>query len=198
MAALTLPASPGPARQSVRLVSSSNKLSSAFGGGDIREARLGARYAAAFTLPPMTYAEAMAWTDLEAEVDTVRMRIRQPDFVNTSGAGTPLVDGAGQAGNSITLKGLGAGYTVKKGQFLSVTTGGRLYLYRSKSEVTASGAGGVSVSLRTVLRWPHANNDPVELVTPSIEGFVSAGEDMFAIDEDAFMAGVRFEVMEAA
>lgn len=198
MAALTLPTSPGPVRQVPRLVSARNEFNPAFGGGMAREARLGARYAIDFALPPMKYAEAMEWTDLEAEIDTVRMRIRQPGFVNTSGAGTPLVDGAGQAGNSITLKGLGAGYTIKKGQFLSITTAGQLYLYRSKSEVTANGSGAVSVSLRTVLRWPHADEDPVELVTPSIEGFVNAGDDIFAVDEDKFMAGIRFEVMEAA
>jgi len=149
-----------------------NDLSPSFSGADQQIRRKGSRYALGFTMPSMDYVAAMPWTtDLAAEGDTVVMEVHQPGL-NIGNPGAPLVRGGGQAGSSIIVDGLTAGYVVRKGQFLSIISSAQWYLYRAAATATADGAGLVTVTLQTMLRRPPNDNDPVHLATPFIEGFV--------------------------
>lgn len=192
MAILTLPTVPAPANMGIALISAKNVLAPAFGDGEQELLRKGSRYALTFQMPPMRYVTSMDWDDLMAEGDTVVMKVHQPGF-DTGAPGVPRVNGAGQAGSALVIDGLTNGYVIRKGQFLSVITQGRRFLYRAKASVTVSG-GSATVPLRTMLRFPPADNDVVEIAQPMIEGFVrDLGEWSVGVDR---LVGLQFTVRE--
>ena len=196
MAVLTLPSSPQPRSVTPRLITARNELTPAFGGTVQRLNRKGSRYALAVELPPMKYVDALAWDDLMAEVDTVLMTVPQPGLVIGS-PGTPLVNGAGQSGSSLTLDGLTGGYVIRKGQWLSVVISGRRFLHRAASAATASGGGTVTVALRTMLRSPPPDNAVVEIAAPMIEGFARMADDALAVGIE-HLVSLSFTIEERA
>jgi hypothetical protein len=192
---LTLPTSPQPAQFALELVTARNDLSPAFGGPVQRLNRKGSRWRATVSLPAMTYADALAWTDLRAEDDTVVLNVPQPGL-STGTPGAPLVKGAGQLGASLLIDGLTVGYVIRKGQFLSVVTGSQRYLYQATAQVTASGAGEATVAIRPMLRVSPADNAVVEIAAPKIEGFVQTPPS-FAVNP-AFHVVLGFDIEERA
>lgn len=192
MAVLVLPADPAPANMGIALITAKNVLAPAFGDGEQELLRKGGRYALTFQMPPMRYVTSMEWDDLMAEGDTVVMKVHQPGF-DTGAPGTPRVNGAGQSGSALVIDGLTNGYVIRRGQFLSVVTQGRRFLYRAKANVTVAG-GTATVPLRTMLRFPPADNDVVEIAQPMIEGFVrDLGEWSVGVDR---LVGLQFTVRE--
>lgn len=193
MTATNLPLVPAPASMSLGLVDASNILSPAFGGDDQELLRKGTRNALTYQMPPMRYETAMGWSALRKKGALVRMRVYQPGF-DTGAPGAPKVDGAGQAGSSLVVKGLTPHYVVRQFQFLNVITSDQWFLYQSASEVVADSAGEVTIALMEMLRRPHADNDLIELADPLIEGFVrDLGE--WAVGTDR-LVGLQFTVRE--
>jgi hypothetical protein len=176
----------------VALISTKNTLVPATGGDEQEIRRKGSKYALTYSMPVMTYSTSMAWDDLMAEGDTAVMRVFQPGF-DTGTPGTPLVNGAGQIGSAIVVDGLTPGYVIRKGQFLSIVTGGQRFLYRARADVTATG-GSATILLRTLLRRPPADNAVVEIAQPMIEGFVrDLGEWSVGIER---LVGLKFTIRE--
>ena len=189
---LILPTSPAPASMTVALISTKNTLTPATGGDEQEIRRKGSKYALTFSLPVITYSHSMDWSDLHAEGETVVMRVFQPGF-DTGAPGAPLVKGAGQIGSALIVDGLTPGYVIRKGQFLSVLTGGQRFLYRARADVTASGGEAV-IQLGTLLRRPPADNAAVELAQPMIEGFVrDLGEWTVGVDR---LVSLQFTIRE--
>ena len=180
-----------------RLISSAVDLRPAFGGGVQRLTRLGSRWAMTFQLTLMTYEDSLNWSDLEVEGDTVSLRIPQPG-VDTGSPGTPVVDGAGQSGSTLNLRGLTPGYVMGK-RWLSVSTGGLLYAYRATASATADGSGDIAIPVRQMIRAAHADGDAVEIANPLIEGFVrDLPANAFDINVAGHVAGLRFTIEERA
>lgn len=193
MSVLTLPTDPSPSNMAIGIVSAGNTLTPAFGGDEQDIKRKGTRYALTFQMPPMTYLTSMGWDDLMAEGDTVLMKVFQPGF-DTGSPGTPLVKGAGQAGTSLLIDGLTPGHVLSKGQFVSIVTSSQRFLYRLAASVTANGSGEATLTLRTMLRRPPADNDVVEIAQPMIEGFVrDLGTWAVGVDR---LVGLQFTVRE--
>ena len=189
---LILPTEPAPASMTVALISTKNTLTPATGGDEQEIRRKGSKYALTFSMPVITYSQSMPWSDLHAEGETVVMRVFQPGF-DTGAPGAPLVKGAGQIGSALIVDGLTPGYVIRKGQFLSVLTGGQRFLYRARADVTASG-GEATIQLGTLLRRPPADNAVVELAQPMIEGFVrDLGEWTVGVDR---LVSLQFTVRE--
>lgn len=191
--ALTLPVTPSPREASVRLITARNELTPSFAGSTQRLNRKGSKYAMAVTMPPMTYADAMAWVDLDTETDVVILPVPQPGF-DTGPVGTPLVNGGSQSGSSLIIDGLTPNYIIRKGQYFNVVTSSRNYLYRAAASVTANSSGEATISLMTMLRTPPANNDVIKLGTPVIEGFVTS-DDLWTVDI-AHLVGLSFTITE--
>lgn len=171
MPVLTLPSTPAPAGMGIELLTNKNVLVSALGGDEQERQRKGSRYALTFTMPPMRYVDSMAWDDLMAEGATVLMKVHQPGF-EAGSPGAPRVNGAGQGGVFLAVDGLTPAYVIRKGQFLNVVSAGQHFLYRSAADATANGSGQATLTLRTMLRHPPADDDVVNLAVPMIEGFV--------------------------
>lgn len=183
---LTLPTTPAPRAISPRLISSRNELSPAFGGDKLRLNRKGSRWALDYELPPQTYMAAQAWADLDAEVDTVVMPVTQYGL-NTGSPGSPIVDGASQAGSTLNVKGMTVAYAFAKNQWISVITASRRYLYRVTAATVVDGLGKAALPIRPQLRTPPANLDVVEVATPKIEGYASVGDGAWSYGTDGFV-----------
>lgn len=168
--ALALPDCPWPATMTPRLITGRADLRTAWGGLGPRLNRGASRYAVDIALPVLTYQDAQEWSAIDDEDATVTLLVRQPGL-DTGAPGLPKVKGAAQSGSSLLIDGLSAHYVIRKRQFLSITTGGRLYLYRAKAEVVADASGEATVTLETMLRVSPADNDVIELANPRIEGY---------------------------
>lgn len=194
MAALILPSYPGPSIMTPRPISARGEMRPASSGPVTRVLRPGTRWAWDCEMPPMTYPESLVWDDLLSEHDTVVMDILQPDLV----IGTPgatLVNGAGSAGMSLPLKAAIPGYSLVKGQWLSVQVDGQWYAYKTRAVVTAAPNGTLLVPLRTMLRRSPLNNAVVEIAEPKAEGYATVDPDSLKIGDDR-MVRLRFTIEE--
>jgi len=197
MAAVTLPTTPGFVAMTPRLITSRTENQPAFGTPDQRYSRMGSRFAFDFEVEPMTTEEAMDWAGIETESETCVVTIPQIEF-DTGAPGSPLVDGAGQSGTTLNLKSLTPQYVIRAGQWLNITTSGVIYLYRAAAEVVADATGVAAVTLTTMLRKPHLNNDVVNLTDPKVEGFVTLSENAWAIKGEDRLIRLTFTIKEQA
>lgn len=111
---------------------------------------------------------------LRAAGETVRLTLPQPRD-DGSPPGEPVVDGAGQAGSNLALAGFAPAFVIRKGDPLTLVTGGQGYLYIATAETMAAADGRAVVPIWPMLRAPPAAGDPVEVVEPWIEGFIDEG-----------------------
>lgn len=198
MTAVTLPTIPGAIAMTPRLITSRSESQPAFGTPDQRFSRMGSRYAFDVKLEPMTTEEAMDWVGLETEAETCIWTIPQVEFDTKAPGNEAKVDGAGQTGTTLNIKGVTPGYLIRKGQWLNVTTSGVIYLYRAAAEAIADSSGDAAVALCTMLRKPHGDNDVVELAEPKVEGFVTVPEDAWAIAGEDRLIRLSFTIKERA
>lgn len=193
----TLPTTPGAIEFTPRLITSRTENSPAFGSSDQRFARMGSRYAFDVKLEPQDSTAAMDWIDIETESETCVWPVPLLDL-DPGTVGAPRIDGAGQTGSTLNLKGLTPNLWIRKGQWLSVITSDRRYLYRARATIIADAAGEASLPLCTLLRVPHADEDVVELAEPKIEGFVTLPEDAWRIQGEDRLIWLSFTIKERA
>jgi hypothetical protein len=95
-----------------------------------------------------------------------------PQDLKPGDAGSPVVDGGGQQGQALNLRGFRAGYQVLEGQFFSLIVGGRRYLHCAMADVTATGGGDMLLPFRPMLRVIPGDGAVCEFAQPMIEGFL--------------------------
>ena len=197
MSLTALPISPGPVALAWELIDFGSTQAGALGGAAQRINRLGGRWRATITLPPMSPALAREWAaTLARGLRTgVSWRIRQVS-TPTGAPGAVLVNGGSQAGNALIVDGGTAGYVVKVGQWASILTGGQRYLYQLAATTTLSGTGTGTLQIEPALRVQPADNDPVELGAPVIEGLLVAPPG-WSIDANRLVNGLTFTIEES-
>lgn len=194
---LLFPSPPSPRALTWRMVSRRRDLEPTFGGPTSRIRRLGSRWSVDVEMPPMSYADAMAWVAMlaSAEADTVQMSIPQPDF-DPGAAGAVLVNGAGQLGSSLALDGFTPEYVAKAGQWFNlVGATGQKYLYQVAADTVASGGAAAALPISPMIRRSPADNSAADFVTPVIEGFISGREASWTVDV-ARTVGLTFSITE--
>lgn len=200
MAGIALPTFPSPNGMQVMLRDFGGTLTPFLGGPEQRIVRAGTRFGARVSVPPMRtddLGRVYVARLLQGRMDSVSMRWPLLDFV-VGNPGNPLIATAVASGNSISLKGLTAGYTVKEGQYFSIVSGGRRYLHMATANSIASGTGTATVSIFPLLRKALLVNDVVEMEQPIIEGFISPGDELsWEIASNRFM-NISFTIMESA
>lgn len=144
---------------------------SALGTNSQRFVRAAQRWIATVQLSNLTPAQARLWSDLVRTDVTHRLAVVQTGL-DTGAPGSPLVAGAGQAGSILNIDGVAEGYTVRKGQFVSIVTNALRYLYQVTADVTADESGAVALPVFPLLRVTPNDNDVVEIAQPYIEGLV--------------------------
>ena len=142
------------------------------GASSIRVNRAGNRYRIGFSYPPMQADKARTFTGRLTRAKREGVRILLPLIVPQGAPGTTVVDGAGQSGTSLAVRGFHEGYPAKEGFWLTIVDAdGVGYLHQLTETVRADG-GAVTLTIEPPLRAPFADGDRVELAVPFIEGFV--------------------------
>lgn len=167
-----------------RLISTRSENNPELGTSDQRFPRMGSRYALDVKLQPLSYEAAQEFADLDDETGEVAYPIPQIGFDTGAPGSAITVDGSGQSGSVLSLKGLTPQYLFRKNQWISVVTGGRRYCYRVRTATVASAGGTAALPLRTMLRKPHINGDAVEVARPLMEGYVTIPDDAWRMDGD--------------
>lgn len=193
--AVLLPATPGPASQTWRLLSWRNDIEPPLGGAASRVDRLGARWEVDVVMPPMSLTSAMVWVArlVKGAADTVVMPIVQPGF-STGSPGTPRVNGSGQTGKGLNVDGMTNGYTLVEGQLFSVLTNGQRYVYQASADRTVA-SNAIAAAVEPMIRRSPVDNAVVEIAAPMIEGLLQGRETTWSIDE-ARTVGLAFTIRE--
>lgn len=186
-----------PSAIAMHIVSSRNELRSALGANAQRIRRKGSHYLAKVQLPPLSYADSMAWLDLRTEGDECLLLLPFDEiFPPDAGAGAVRVNGSGQAGSSLVVDGFTVGAPLKKGRYFNHVDGaGRRRLYCCDSLQIAAGGGAMTIPLETMLTYPPADNDVIDVYGAGIQGFVTFSEDLWNVDVSQDV-GLQFTIEE--
>jgi hypothetical protein len=178
MAVIELPSNPAPNGVVPRLIDYGFTMRSPTGGSSLRLDRAGSRFAVEVSYPPMKADKARVFVSRLLEAKSQGLRIEFPLLgVSQGNPGTPVVDGAGQAGKTLSVRGLTPGYVVKEGYWLSIVDAdGQHYLHNATAVVTADAGGLASLSITPALRVPFADGAVIHLAKPMIEGLVDGNE----------------------
>jgi hypothetical protein len=171
---IELPASPVPNGMEPQL------LGQGFiqrGAASLHVDRPGSRYAVTFGYPPMEPDIARRFIARLLRAKRQGLRVKLPLLVPQPVSGTPIVDGVGQAGSRLRIRGLSGGFVIREGTWFSVRdAAGNSYLHNVTADVSANGSGVANVEIEPPLRAPLANSAPVEMRAPVIEGFIDGDE----------------------
>lgn len=195
--AILLPAEPVPQRWTPRALDWGGELVPPLGGETQRLNRLGDRFAIEVTLTPTQDAAlALAYVSRLRRARREGARLPFPQLNLAVGSpGDVRVDGAGQAGSWLAVRGATAGYAFREGQFFSLVSDGRRHLHSVAAAATASAAGLALLAIEPMLRVSPSDGDVVEVAAPMIEGFVGGNEQGWTVDI-AGTVGLSFTLTE--
>lgn len=173
---IDLPTTPGPASLSWHYVDFGGRMTPPLGGEVQRVNRLGNRLSLMVDLPPMPPAAAKVWISslMRGVSEGVRYRIRQRG-VEIGAPGAPVVDGDGQGGAALTIRGGTPRYAFREGQFVSLLSEGRRYVHMVTAPALLDAAGGGTIPIVPMLRVEPADGDVLEVAAPIIEGLPDDG-----------------------
>lgn len=106
--------------------------------------------------------------------------------------GTPLVNGASQAGNTLVTDGWSAAATFLKGDYF--TLGNNLHMLTEN--VTATGGGAATLTFEPTLRISPANNAALDISTPKAAFRLTSDESFWDENPGPFW-GMTFDAVEA-
>ncbi len=182
--AISLPDPSWLATAKLRYIDFAVDQAPAMGGPGQRISRLGSRYGFDITLPRLDTDSARAWNAArkKARVLGSTLIMSLPKRPPPGALGSPLVNGASQAGANLICKSFTAGATIKADQPFSVVVGGISYLYYTTDQVTADGAGAATLPIAPILRASPANNAALQFAAPQIEGFIPGTTEEWDLD----------------
>lgn len=144
--------------------------------------RKGNRFRALVHWAPMTPDLARVFVSRLLAAKSEGVRIEYPlQGVSQGAPGTPVVDGSGQQGTTLALRGMTPGYAFREGFWLSVvddTDGGDFaaYLHNCRSNAFVAPDGTVSIEIFPPLRVPFGDGATVLVAKPILEGLVTGDE----------------------
>lgn len=175
---IQLPSRPGVQADKPRMIDFGGALTPALGGPVQTIMRLGTRHALEVTLPKMrTEPTGRIWSSKlrQAKLFGAIMVFPQ-DGLTVGLAGAPVVDGAGQAGMTLALRGFRPSYAVREGQAFSLINDGERYLHFAAAPAVADSAGEMVLSIFPMLRVIPDDGAVCEFASPKIQGSLSGNE----------------------
>ncbi|WP_288413858.1 hypothetical protein [uncultured Novosphingobium sp.] len=197
---VTLPDDPSPNAVTPTLLDYGMTLRPATGGPVLKVGRPGSRFRVEATFPPMKPQVARRFVSRLLEAKRVgSLLIEYPLLgVNQGTPGAPVVDGAGQGGTTLAVRGCTPNYRVEEGFWLSIVdASGQRYLHNARTTTVAGADGRVSFGIEPPLRHPFADGAAIELARPVVEGFIDGGEWSWSIDVARF-TGLSVTIEESA
>lgn len=110
------------------------------------------------------------------------LRVPYPLPESQGAVGSPVVDGAGQAGLTLMVRGLTPRVAIREGFWLSIeAASGQHFLHNVAGEVLAGADGRAALTLSEMLRAPFLDGARVHLARPMVEGVVDGGEQAWSL-----------------
>ena len=196
---IELPADPAPNGVSPSLLDYGMVLKPSTGAAASRLDRKGSRFRLDVSFPPMKADAARVFISRLLRAKSEGLRIPFPLLDVPQGSpGSPVVDGAGQTGKSLDVRGLTPGYAVKEGFWLSIEdASGQHYLHNVAAAVRAASDGTATLTITPELRTPFADGATINLAVPMVEGFVDGNAWQWAVPVEKLIA-LSFPLEEAA
>ncbi|MGV1682900.1 hypothetical protein [Sphingopyxis sp. NJF-3] len=196
---IELPADPAPNGVQPTLLDFGMNLRPSTGAAVLRVDRKGSRYRLQVSFPPMLPSVSRIFVARLLKAKREGLRIAFPLIDVPQGApGSPVVDGAGQTGTSLAIRGLTPGYAAKEGYWLSIEDeNGQHFLHNVSEAARADGSGEVTLNITPELRAPFLDGATVHLAKPMVEGFVDGNEWSWTIPVNKLVA-IEFTLEEAA
>lgn len=170
---IELPEGIGPAHAKHSMIDYGFLQRGALGAKTQRMNRKGNRFVAAMTFGPFYADQGSQFVARLLEAKSDGIRLPYPLQIDQGAAGSPVVDGAGQTGTTLPMKGLIPGYVCREGYWLSIeNSDGQHYLHNVRAGGMADAAGDLSITINPELRHPFADEATVHLEKPMIEGLV--------------------------
>lgn len=202
---LSLPTASGIARVNLRAVNSVSISESPFTFKQQVIAHTGQRWEAEISMPPMQRADAEQWIAFLVSLNGVKgtFLLGDPNASAARGSasttpGTPVVNGADQTGDSLTIDGCPASATgyLKAGDYIQLGGGSTATLHKVLADVDTNASGQATIDL-----WPYirtAPDDGATVVLSSAKGLFRLGSNQtdWSINEAAIY-GVTFPAIEA-
>ncbi len=195
--AFLLPALPRAAEIEPEIPDASARVSPTTGAGASQTILRPGRCAVSVTIGDLSEAGAAAWlaAQLRHKTEGGAVRLIWPRL---GVAGLPVaavVDGAGQAGSLLAIRGLTPGSTLPTFTPFSFIKNGVVYMHRTTSEVVADGAGRVIVTIGPMLRASPADGTALAFTEPMIEGDLDPGPIKWSVKRLRFHT-VTFKISE--
>lgn len=192
----------GVARMSIRARSVVGIASSPFTLQQQVYQHAGQQWEAEITMPAMKRSDAEQLVAFMLKLNGQYGTFTFGDPANTTprgvGTGTPLVNGAGQTGNSLVTDGWTASQTgiLKAGDWIQLGSGSTSRLYKILSDANSSGAGAATFDIYPNLRSSPADNAVITVTNPVGLWRLSSNEMNWNIDE-ASIYGITIACVEA-
>lgn len=187
---IELPKGVVPNEATAALVDAGGVMRSPLNTAALRVDRPGSHYRAELTFPRIgdpARARVVVSRLIRAQREGLRTWFPTPE--DQPVFGSVVVDGAGQAGLSLAVRGLQPRSFLREGWWLSVVDGaGRPYLHNLGGGVIAGADGRATIALSEHLRAPLPDGAAVNLVAPPIEGIVDGDERAWTIDVERGLA----------
>lgn len=190
---IELPPGVIPVAADVALVDAGGVMRSPLNTAALRIDRDGSHYQVTLQFPRIgdpALARVVISRLIRAQREGLRTWFPTPDDQQVPG--TVVVDGGGQAGLSLRVRGVFPNTAIREGYWLSVKdSAGRSYLHNVAGQVVVPSTGRAVLPLSESLRAPFADGAPVRFVSPPIEGIVVGDAREWSIDVER---GLSFAV----
>lgn len=165
---LAMPTYPGVTRVSFSQVNAVATSESPWTYASQTQVHQGQKWQAEFTLPVMACEHAEQWMCFLLQLNGTAGSFMLGDPLQTAPrgnwSGAPVVNGSGQKGNSINIRGLIPGATIAPGDCFQI--GNRLYKYICMNTVAADGSGQATLDIFPRLRESPADGTGIIAIAP--------------------------------
>ena len=168
------------------------------GGGVVQQLLRPSRFSIDVTLPStrgVDLARIYVLSLARAKVEGALFAFPQ-DYKNQA-TGSPVVNGAGQTGSTLHLKGFTPGAPILAGQFFSIIFGGRRYLHMAAADVTVASDGTAVLPIAPMLRISPNDGAVCEFAQPMIEGYLAGNAVQWQLQAAPYV-DITFTITEMA
>ncbi|HYI42687.1 MAG TPA: hypothetical protein VD768_03595 [Sphingomicrobium sp.] len=153
-------------------------LTPGLGAEEQRINRLGNRFGILLGMPPApAHDRGRILVSRMIRAKTEGLRVELPLLGFRPGSpGSPVVDGNGQSGTSLAVRGFSPNYPVREGQWFTHKRGDHGLLYNVAAAATADAAGEAVLTIAPMLRVEPEDGDVLLFGRPTIEGLVHGDE----------------------
>ena len=167
------------------------------GGETTRINKKGSRHMISFSYGPFTVEKGNDFVSLLLAAKSEGVRVSYPLQEYQGAAGSPVVDGAGQTGTTLAIKGLNVGYYCRPRFWLSIVDQtGRHYLHNVKTGGIVGADGLISIVITPELRHPFLDAAVIHLEKPMVEGWIDGEEWSWSVSVDRVIP-IQFTLEEA-